>query len=200
VRHELRELEPAEEDDLRLMMQVKDGSIRAFSQLVRLHRQRVESFLFRLFWDRGKAEDGAQEVFLKLWMSRHRYEARARFTTFLYQVAYRYWLDEARKLKARPVETALPEDDRCRKPPLLASPSTEPFYQLFLKYRQRRIQEAIARLPEAYRSVFVLAHLEERKIAEIAEILQIPQGTVKSRLYTATRMLRKELIETEVKP
>src|SRR3954464_8178768 len=68
----------AEAEDVRLMCRAREGDVRAFSSLFSRHRERVEAFLFRLFWDREKAEDGAQEVFLRLWMSRCRYEPRAR--------------------------------------------------------------------------------------------------------------------------
>jgi RNA polymerase sigma factor (sigma-70 family) len=78
-----------------------------------------------------------------------------------------------------------------RLPP--APAATEPHYQLFLRYRQWQIREAIARLPEPHRLVFVLGHLEGRRIAEMAEILGIPEGTVKSRMHTAVRLLRRWL-------
>src|SRR5439155_8458856 len=97
----------AEERDIRLMDQAREGNVDAFSLLVGHYRERVESFLFRLFWDREKAEDGAQEVFLRLWLSRGRYHARARFTTFLFQVAHNYWLDQVRKSRSRPAEVEL---------------------------------------------------------------------------------------------
>src|SRR5437588_12814492 len=73
----------AEEEDVRLMCRAREGDMDAFSCLFGRHRERVEAFLFRLFWDRQQAEDGAQEVFLRLWVSRGRYQPRARFTTFL---------------------------------------------------------------------------------------------------------------------
>jgi RNA polymerase sigma-70 factor (ECF subfamily) len=209
-----------EEEEIRLMLRAREGDVEAFALLFDRHRQRVENFLYRLFWDRGKAEDGAQVVFLRLWMARSRYEARSRFTTFLYQVARNYWRDEIRKAKARPEEVAWDASDAAcgmrnaewdtirpspiphpvsRIPhsrrsasamPLRAPAATEPHYQLFVRYRQWRIREAIGRLPEIYRIVFVLGHLEGRKIAETAQILEIPEGTVKSRMHTAVRLLR----------
>jgi RNA polymerase sigma-70 factor (ECF subfamily) len=182
----------ADEEDVRLMCRAREGEIEAFSRLFGRHRERVEAFLFRLFWDREKAEDGAQEVFLRLWMSRGRYVPRARFTTFLFQVAHNYWLDQVRKAGVRPVEVDLADEQEHRKGrrSLRAPAASEPHQQLFLRYQQWRIQHAIARLPEAHRAVFVLVHLEGRRLAEAAEILEIPVGTVKSRMHSATRLLR----------
>jgi RNA polymerase sigma-70 factor (ECF subfamily) len=178
------------------MGQAREGDLEAFSLLVHRHRARVESFLFRLFWDREKAEDGAQEVFLRLWLTRARYQPRARFTTFLFQVAHNYWRDEARRAGARPLEVALLEEAESGTPgvrtwPALRAPAvTEPQHQLFLRYQQWRIREAITRLPEPYRAVFVLVHLEGHRLVETAEILDVPVGTVKSRMHSAVRLLR----------
>lgn len=194
-----RDRTPEEEEDLRLICRVKEGDIDSFALLAGRHRKRMETFLFRLFGDRQKAEDGAQELFLRLWTSRHRYEPRSRLTTLLYQIAYRYWQDEARKTRSRPeeVEWVEVEAGAKRAAPLAAPAVYEPHHQLFLHYRQRQIRDAIAGLPERYRLVFMLAHLEERRIREIAEILGIPEGTAKSRLHTAVKLLRDTLIQEE---
>jgi len=188
-----------EEEDILWMQQARAGDMEAFARLLARHRRRVQNFLYRLFWDREKAEDGTQEVFVRLWMARTRYQERARFTTFLYQIAHNYWIDERRKAGARPQEVELPSgaDEGLSNPALLAPATTEPQQCLFQRYRQRRIREAIAGLPDRYRAVFVLGHLEERRTAEIAAILGIPQGTVKSRMYAAVRMLRARLIADE---
>jgi RNA polymerase sigma factor (sigma-70 family) len=106
VEHEPRGVSLCEEEDIALMLRARAGEVAAFSRLFARHRRRVESFLFRLGRDRGKAEDGAQEVFLKLWRTRHRYVPRARFTTFLYQIAQNHWVDELRKARTRPAEVA----------------------------------------------------------------------------------------------
>src|SRR5947209_10092594 len=165
------------------MCRAREGDMDAFSCLFGRHRERVEAFLFRLFWDREKAEDGAQEVFLRLWISRCRYQPRARFTTLLLQVAHNYWLDQLRKAGARPAEVELAEEQLSRGigGVLRAPAATEPHHQLFVRYRQWRIQQAIARLSEGHRAVFVLVHLEGRRLAEVAEIQEIRLGTVKSR-------------------
>jgi RNA polymerase sigma-70 factor (ECF subfamily) len=127
-------------------------------------------------------------------MSRQRYEARARFTTFLFHVAQNYWRDEQRKAGARPAEARWPDGSEAGiLGSLRAPPVAEPQHQLFVRYRQWQIRQAIARLPERYRLVFVLAHLEGYRQTEVAEILAIPVGTVKSRLNTAVRQLREWL-------
>ena len=184
-----------QEDDIQVMCRVREGDLQAFSLLLARHRPRVENFLCRLFHSREQAEDGAQEVFVRLWMARERYQEKARFTTFLYQIAHNYWIDQLRKRGARPEEVALPDEDE---PAVSSAPGPrEPQHHLLQRYEQWRIREAISRLPEIHREVFVLARLEERKIVEIAEILGVAEGTVKSRLHTAAKLLRRWLTAEE---
>ena len=186
------EPDPADAEDARRMIRVRDGDIAAFAEIVDRHRRRVETYLYRRFGDRDRASDGAQEVFVKLWMARSRYEPKARFTTFLYRIAHGHAVDEARRAGSRPAETRL-EDDPDEGPAFLAPAESEPLRALFAAHLQARIRRAIAGLPEGQRSVFILGRLEERSIAEIAEILEIPEGTVKSRMNAAVTRLRQRL-------
>jgi RNA polymerase sigma-70 factor, ECF subfamily len=194
VERELAGFSPAEEEDVRLMERAREGELEAFALLVRRHRDRLATFLYRLCWDHDKAEDGAQEVFLRLWLARRRYQARSKFTTFLYQIAQNYWRDELRRRRVRPPELCSIEAHSPGELPLQAPAVTEPHYHLFLRYQQWRVRQAIDRLPERYRLVFVLVHLEGHRLAEVAEILQIPVGTVKSRMNAAVRLLRSWLV------
>lgn len=189
---------PLPEEDDRLMLRAREGDREAFAALIGRRRARVEAFLYRLSGDRQKAEDGAQEVFLRLWLARHRYEPRARFSTFLYQVARNYWLNQVRKERSRPVEVeGLAPDGEEGAPGAfarLAAPAAhDPRAMLFASYRRWQIRQAIAELPEGLRLVFVLGHLEGCRFSEIAEILEIPIGTVKSRMHAAVRRLRARL-------
>jgi RNA polymerase sigma-70 factor (ECF subfamily) len=221
VTHDANELTPADDEDVRLMRRACEGDGDAFSLLCTRHRPRLRAFLYRLFGDREKAEDGAQEVLLRLWLARRRYEPRSRFTTFLYQIALNHWRDECRKARARPREQeAEPQAPSSRlqvrntwslEPGAWSrgAATSQPEHELFVRYRQWRIRQAIARLPEHYRLVFVLAHQgthprhgsegvgEGRRLAEIAAILDVPLGTVKSRMHAAVRLLRGWLTEEE---
>src|SRR5204863_9366577 len=100
--------------------------------------------------------------------------------------------------RARPVEVELSERPGELPGAIPRAPAaTEPHSQLFARYRQWRIRQAIARLPERHRLVFVLAHLEGYRLAEVADVLEIPVGTVKSRMNTAVRLLRDWLAPEE---
>ncbi|HEY3283689.1 MAG TPA: RNA polymerase sigma factor, partial [Armatimonadota bacterium] len=143
------------------------------------------------------AEDAAQDVFLRLWLARCRYEPRSRFTTYLYQIARTTWLERERRASCRPRETEWPDDEVQALPALRAPRTLEPQHQLFTRYRQWQAQRAVAQLSPIQREVFVLVHLEERSLREVAEVLGVPEGTVKSRLHAAVHRLRQCLLAEE---
>lgn len=184
--------------DPELMMFVKDGDYTAFDELYNRYSGPIRRFLFSLTWDRDVAEDYLQEVFLRLWRARDRYEPTGRFSTYLFQIAKNYYLAQARKAKARSEEFSLAHVDRNGFKPfenLRVNQQIEPEVHLLEEYRKLGIRRAIASLPERQKLVFVMSHLEDMKYAEIAEVLGIAVGTVKSRMFAAVGSLRTMLKE-----
>jgi RNA polymerase sigma-70 factor, ECF subfamily len=181
-----------DESDAELMARVRQGDESAFDRLLRRHRPAVYDFLRSLFNDPGRAEDGAQETFLRLWLARHRYRPEAPLRSYLFRIARNYFLNrvrdepeilaaDAEELSARAmVSLPLPDD------------------LLVARYRVWRIRRAVASLPVHHRLVFTLAHYESLSYAEIARILEVPVGTVKSRMAAAVRMLRERLPQEEL--
>ena len=88
--------------DQELMQQAAEGDLPAFAGLVDRHRERLERFLYRLSGDSEEAADCAQEALVKLWLRRREYRPQAQFTTYLYTIARRVWLDRAKREKRRP--------------------------------------------------------------------------------------------------
>lgn len=178
-------VQPVFDSDSELMLRVKQGDEEAFDELCRQYRRHLTSFLYSLCWNADAAQDYAQEVFVCLWLARDRYEPTAPFKTYLYKIARNHWISALRKRKCRPEpmyleETWQPVEDESTLEKLLIR-----------RYEDRKIKMAISELPEHYRLVFLLSHFEAMKYAEIAEVLDIPVGTVKSRMSAAVRMLRK---------
>lgn len=187
--------------DAELMAQVRDGDMEAFSMLVDRHRPRLHNFFYRLCWDREEAADAAQETLVRLWLARQRYEPRASFTTYLYAIAWNHWLNRLRAMKRRPRVTPL-EDQLGRGGRRLlrqmlarAEPAED---AVMRRYRMQRIRGAIRQLPDRQHVVFVLSHYEGLRYAEIAEVLGIPVGTVKSRMHHAVARLRELLDKEEI--
>ena len=188
--------------DCELMIQVSGGDVAAFDVLFNRHRERVCNFIYRLCWDWEEAADCTQEAFTRLWLRRADYVPRSQFTTYLYTIARSCWLDHRRRRNSRPRTTPLEAQIGPAAERLLAQmiEQAEPTVQAVLRrYELHRIRQALAFLPESQRIVFILSHLEGLRYAQIAEILGIPVGTVKSRMHYAVARLR-ELLADVVEP
>ena len=184
--------------DADLMMLVREGDYVAFDQLYDRYRGPILRFLFSLTWDADIAEDYLQEVFLRLYRARDRYEPTGKFSTYIFQIAKNYYLAQRRKTKANAVELSLTHEDRNGFRPfenLRVNQRIEPEVHLLEEYRKLGIRRAIAALPENQKLVFVMSHLEDMKYAEIAEVLGIAVGTVKSRMFAAVNTLMTMLEE-----
>lgn len=186
--------------DAELMMLVKEGDYAAFDELYERYRTPVQRFLFSLTWDQDKAEDYLQEVFLRLYRARDRYEPSGKFSTYIFQIAKNYYLAQARKAGSRCKELSLSQEDRNGFRPfenLRVNARIEPEVHLLEEYRRLGIRRAISSLPEHQKLVFVMSHFEDMKYAEIAEVLGIAVGTVKSRMFAAVNTLRTLLKEDQ---
>ncbi len=178
-----------DDPNIELMLRVKRGDEEAFELLCEQFRRQLTGFFYSLCWNYHASEDCAQEVLLKVWLARDRYEAAAKFSTYLFRIARNHWFATLRTRKCRPEPLYLEETWQ-------AEASEDDLGRLLIsRYVDRRIRQAVSELPDRYRLVFVLSHFQDMKYAEIAEVLEIPVGTVKSRMSTAVRMLREELRE-----
>jgi RNA polymerase sigma-70 factor, ECF subfamily len=185
-------------EDCDLMALVKRGDFSAFDELYSRYSPRIRRFLFSLSWDQESAEDCLQEVFLRLYRARDRYEPTGKFSTYILQIAKNYYISQCRKRRAGCGEVPLTQESKDGARPfenIRANPRIEPEVHLIDEYRRFRIRRAIRALPESQRLVFVMSHIEDMKLSEIAEVLGIPIGTVKSRMFAAVRSLRRALEE-----
>lgn len=168
--------------DAQLMAQIRRGRKDAFVTLVRRHQGALLNF-FRNLGVYNDAEDLAQDTFLRLFRYRKRYRPKAKFTTFLYMIARQVRIDMLRKLKRR-------ED--------LAGELREKAVADEVERRERREPETdtdalLESLPEAMREVVVLNIYHGLRYKEIADVLGIPVGTVKSRMFHALRNMKERL-------
>lgn len=160
------------------------GDRSAFAELVRRHQAKVRALLLRLSGDRSLSDDLAQEVFLRAYRGLVGFEGRSSFGTWLYRISYNVYLNHRARSKSY---SALPEDYDVR----AAAPEdamSAPRADL-----RRDLEAAIKGLPERYRAVIVLYYLQEVSYPEIAEILELPLGTVKTHLHRAKRLLRRQM-------
>jgi RNA polymerase sigma-70 factor (ECF subfamily) len=182
--------------DCELMARVKLDDHEAFALLAQRHKPWLMRLLYHLFWSREEAEDGAQEVLLRLWLARHRYEPTANLKTFLFTIARNYWHNRStRVIRKQPVVSLEEQFGPGARAVIekLADQSPTPEQQVMERYEVFRIRQAVDALPEKQRLVFILSQYGDMRYSEIAELLGIPQGTVKSRMATAVDTLRRAL-------
>lgn len=181
-----------EPTDIELMLRVREGDMEAFRQIVERYREPLKRFFAAIAADRSQSDDFVQETFLRLWLHRQRYEPTGRFSTYLFQIGKHYWLNQRKKVR---VEVFAAETDGSFE--IETPPAAQPENVVLERLQQARIRRAIAELPEHYRIVFELSHFEGLTYAEIACRLDIPVGTVKSRMFEAVRRLRNTLSTPE---
>lgn len=181
-----------EDPDADLIRRWKAGDDGAFEELVHRHQRRVFGLLMRMMGTREEAEDVAQETFLSLHRHGRRFRGDSRFSTFVYRVAANAALNRRRTLgrsRARIAKLAVRQaagDDLPFSPrdPEDATSGME---------LTSRVREALQKLSPALRMPVVLYDIEGLAYAEIAEVLGIAEGTVKSRIHRARQALRVEL-------
>ncbi|MEI6501065.1 MAG: sigma-70 family RNA polymerase sigma factor [Armatimonadota bacterium] len=182
--------------DAELMVRVQHDDPEAFALLVQRHKPWLTRLLYHLFWNREEAEDGSQEVLLRLWLARGRYEPTASLKTFLFTIARNYWHNRStRVIRKHPAVSLEDQFGPTARVVIeeLADRSPTPEQQVMERYEVFHIRRAVDQLPEKQRLVFILSQYGDMRYAEIAELLGIPEGTVKSRMATAVETLRRGL-------
>jgi RNA polymerase sigma-70 factor (ECF subfamily) len=162
-----------------------DDDHAAFAQLVRRWEAPIQRLCARMTGDLHKAEDLAQEAFTRVFHKRHDFQPSAKFSTWLWRIAINLCHDEQRRRMRRPELSieATADEDEGRPAVEFASGDTGPAEALQALERAEHVRRALLKLPEHYRSVVVLRHYEGLRFHEIAEVLGIPEGTVKSRMF-----------------
>jgi RNA polymerase sigma-70 factor, ECF subfamily len=177
----------AANNERELVERCRRGEEGAFQELVDGHKNLVYALIARTVQDRSRAEDLAQEVFLRVYRGLPYFRGEARLSTWIYRIVANVCLQEP----DRHGTVALDRDESER----LSSGADRQFGDLELR---DRLEKAIARLPAHYRLLVAAHYLDGVRYEEIAEALQVPLGTVKTQLYRAKRQLR-HLLETELK-
>ena len=172
-------------EETELVLRAQRGERNAFSELVRIHAQGVFNVVYRMCGDASIAEDAAQETFIRAWQNFASYRPRTPLRNWLYRIAFNAGMDMLRKQKR-----ILPNDIEDLQ---LADERPGPESLVSQQERTALVQEAVLSLPEASRAVLVLREYEGMSYHEIADALDIPVGTVMSRLNYARKLLKDKL-------
>jgi RNA polymerase sigma-70 factor (ECF subfamily) len=174
--------------DEELMKALSKGDQRAFDELYkRFYAQLLGYFKNMLWGDREKAEDMVHDIFVKIIKNPDYFDTNRSFRTWLFSVASNMCKNEYKKQAVRKNTSTGVEDYRS------ISSSTNVLAEVQDIQFQQAFEENLAKMNEKHREVFVLRHLEGLSMKEIAEVMEINEGTVKSRLFYATKFLAEKL-------
>lgn len=171
-------------DDRQLIERYLAGDIAAFDQLMAAHEDRVFAVCLRVMGNRDAALDATQETFVTLFRKAAQFKGDSALSTWLYRVAVNTCYDQLRKQKRRRAEP-LPDDRD-----LADAGSADRLESVEVR---PEIEAALAALPEEFRAAVILSDLEALPLAVVAEALEVPIGTVKSRVFRARKLLAESL-------
>ncbi|MHC4581735.1 MAG: RNA polymerase sigma factor [Planctomycetota bacterium] len=176
-----------EHTDEQLMMLVKGQDISAYERLIDRYEQRIFGFFWRLVADAEEARDCTQETFLRLWKGRRRYSPKGKFSSYLFQIAKNHLLNERHKRQSRvKVEGCYADSQES----FASRHAPDASDEILADELRTTVFEAIARLPEGRRLVWVLSEHEGMSYKEIGKILNCSPATVCSRKAEAVEQLQ----------
>lgn len=184
-------------DDQSLIAECLGGNPAAYGTLVSRYQDRLYNTVYRLVDNSDDAADVVQETFLNAYLSLKHFKGDSQFFTWLYRIAVNAAITHRRRQRtgAKPIKTS---DSAPGVEPLDTSPSNRPGHGLEMAEDERRIHETLQRLSPEHRAVLVMKDMEDLKYEDIAELLKVPVGTVRSRLHRA-RFEFKEMLENDDK-
>ena len=181
-------------DDFRLVALAQQGDMRAYDALVTRHRGRIFAMIRNMTHNEADAWDISQDVFVKAWQALPKFEAKARFSTWLYRIAHNAVYDWSRKRRIESVgelNDEIFERDRID-PAATTTPSASEAPDAALGHGELRIkiEKALAKLSPDHREVVILKDVQGLAYKEIAEVMECTLGTVMSRLFYARQKLQ----------
>lgn len=181
------------EDDS-LVRDAIGGAEKAYTKLVKKYERALHFYIMKMIKDQSKVEDLVQEVFVKAFDNLHSYNTNYAFSTWLYRIATNHTIDYLRKKKLQTLSIDEPVSSRDGEMEMqLPDETAQTDRDIIRSERQQIVQQAIDELPEKYRDVIKLRHMQEKSYQEIAEVLDLPLGTVKAHIFRAREMLYKAL-------
>jgi len=183
--------------DCDLVVWATTGREDGFEELVRRYQRPIAAYVYRMIGDYESSLDLTQEVFIKVYASLTRYRAEYKFSTWIYRIAHNVAIDYLRRnaVARREMSFTLEADDAEEFEMPLASSALTPEEESELKERRAEIEAVIGCLPPPYRELIVLRHAHDMNYDEIAEVTNLPLGTVKNRIFRAREAMRAMFVE-----
>ncbi|HSL93582.1 MAG TPA: sigma-70 family RNA polymerase sigma factor [Bacillota bacterium] len=184
--------------DETLIQRILDGDAFAFEELVERYQQKVFNIAFRMSGNQEDALDLSQESFLRAYRALHRFKGQSAFSTWLFRIVNNTCIDALRKRKRQPLvvmstDAAIETEEGEYQIEFPAPESETPEEQAMSKELREQVQLALSRLSEEHRLALVLRDIEGYTYEEIAEMLELNIGTVKSRINRARLAIREQI-------
>ncbi len=175
--------------DEALMLRVKDGDHDAFGELLRRYERQLAAFFYRLLRDEEGARDLVMDTFLRVYKAAHRYEPRAKFSTYIYQIARNLFINESQKRDFRKTDSLdeINENSSLQ----LMDEELDPEQELSRREQSDLVSRALSELPEDQRTILILVEYQELSYERVAQIMDCSIGTVKSRMHRARQKVRE---------
>jgi RNA polymerase sigma factor (sigma-70 family) len=190
----------ATRNDSQLALMAKEGDLGAFNELVLLHQDAIYNLAYRILGDADSAEDITQDAFLSAYRNLPRFR-NGSFRSWLFRIAMNACFDELRRHKRHPM-LPIESEDGSEEDLIPAYDMSIPQFSPEREYEQHELRQAIQRalnlLDPGQRAAVVLVDIQDLNYQDAAEVLQVPIGTVKSRLARARMQLRQFFIHNEI--
>jgi RNA polymerase sigma-70 factor (ECF subfamily) len=174
--------------------EVLKGDQNAFAEIVELYQDKLYRVCYRMLGNKHEAEDIAQEAFVRAFVNIHTFDTKRKFSTWLYRIGTNLCIDRIRKKKPDYfLDAEVAGAEGLNMYSQIASTDVLPEDEVLKMEMQERVQYEISRLPDKYRAVIVLKYMEDLPLQEISDILDMPLGTVKTRIHRGREALRKQL-------
>ncbi|MCY9185351.1 RNA polymerase sigma factor SigW [Bacillus halotolerans] len=174
--------------------QVKKGDQNAFADIVDIYKDKIYQLCYRMLGNVHEAEDITQEAFIRAYVNIDSFDINRKFSTWLYRIATNLTIDRIRKKKPDYyLDAEVAGTEGLTMYSQIAADGVLPEDAVVSLELSHTIQQKILKLPDKYRTVIVLKYIDELSLIEIGEILNIPVGTVKTRIHRGREALRKQL-------
>ncbi len=181
-------------DEKQLVKKITSGDTRAFREFVDRYKKLVAHIVFRMVRNPVDREDLCQDVFVKAYQNLQGFQFHSKISTWLARIAYNTCVNYVQKKKIPLLDDSTPDEVTMDD---FAAPADDPHILMEESETSSNLQRMIDALPVVYRTVVTLYHLDGMKYAEIAEVMGMPEGTIKSYLFRARSMLKDKLKTVE---
>lgn len=175
----------------RLVDELRSGNHDSFAELVELYKDGVFAVAYKILYDRGEAEDAAQETFIRAYTRIDTYDSQYKFKTWIYRIATNVAIDRLRKRKPEySMDAEIAGTDGLTYQDHLADEAPQPDAQVVHREIRGEMHEAIKQLPDKYRIPLLLKYVDDLSLKEISVMIDMPVATVKTRIFRGREMLK----------